>query len=311
MQKSSQSRSVKNLISPLRYIGKKYLSTRSDLYKESLDVINKADNIFRDVVRKQNNYLKELKKDKRNLEAIEFTQNAAAFLREQAVLIEVVGFIRQKFADKVKISPEQLKNIDFYITREIGKTPKYNPNQAVETKIDVENQWELERPSSISRWLEYYTGKKEDWARIEIDKSSSKLPPELISEAFLASWFWGKTKAGKELIKSFNDILGTLNNIFNANISTLKTLDGLRSQGDIQNYWDVSKGNNGFGANYKRFIENSLFQESWSKFENFMPQAVTEEEPTPEDKPQSVDTVDKGESLDEYDEDYDEKYSSD
>lgn len=291
MDKSSQSRSVGNIFSPLRYIGKKYLSSRSDIYKNTLNVIIKADDIFRDIARKQNNYLKYMKRDKGKLEAVKFAQDVHAFLREQAVMVEIAETIRDKFAEEVGINGDQLKNIDYYISSEIGRTPEYNPNQVVENKIDVEQQWEIERPSSIKRWLEGYIGQSDDYARLEPEeKTALEKNPELISEAFLASWFWGRTKSGKELKKAFDVVYNAMMGMFNTNLSTLKILDNLRSQGDPQSYWNAVKGKNGFGNNYKRFVESNNFQTAWSKFEDMMYQSmqgepiVSEEKPIEEDK---------------------------
>jgi hypothetical protein len=285
MDKLAQSRSIRNIISPLKYIGKKYLSSRSDIYKETLDVLIKADDIFRDVVRKQANYIKDMKKDKRRLEAVKFAQDVSAFLREQAVLIQIVNQMRNKFAEAVGVPPAQLKSIDYYISSEIGKTPEYNPNQRVEKGVDVEQQWEMERPSSIGRWFQYYTKSNDDWTRLEGegDKVANELPSELISEAFLASWFWGKTESGKQLKKSFDVVFNSIVNLFNANLNTLKMLDKLRSQGDAQAYWDVAKGKNGFGNNYIRFIQTDSFSSAWNKFEKFMFESMKGEDVIEED----------------------------
>jgi len=301
MEKSAQSRSIGNIISPLRYIGKKYLSSRSDTFKETLEVTIKADDAFRDVVSKQNNYLKAMDKDRKRLEAVKFAQDTAAFLREQAVLVELVGYMRDKYAEKIGIEPNSLKSIDYYVSSEIGKTPEYNPNQIVEKKVDVEQQWEMERPSSIKRWMEYYTNSNDDWARLETDqdvKTSFDKTPELISEAFLASWFWGKTQSGKELIKAFGVVYSNISNMLKANLSLLKTLDGFRSQGDSQAYWDAVKGKNGFGVNYKRFIENDSFIAAWKRFEDMMYQSMKNESTPLEEQNEAPEDVGEPESLD-------------
>jgi len=299
MEKSSQSRSLGNVLSPLRYIGKKYLSTRSDIYKDTLNIIIKADDIFRDIGRKQSNYLKEIKKDKGRLEAVKFAQDVSAFLREQAILIEIGQSIRDKFAEEVGLEANQLKNIDYYISSEIGRTPGYNPNQVVENKIDVEQQWEMERPSSISRWLERYVGQNNDYTRLEPEeKTALEKTPELISEAFLASWFWGRTQAGKELKKGFDVIYNTVLNLFNANLSTLKVLDNLRSQGDPQSYWNALKGKNGFGNNYKRFIESDQFQTVWKKFEEMMYQSMQGQPILPEESSTENKNIEEKKDID-------------
>jgi len=310
MEKSSQSRSVSNVLSPLRYIGKKYLSARSDIYKEALDIVVKADDIFRDIARKQSGYLKEMKKDKRRLEAVKFAQDVSAFLREQAVLIELGQHMRTKFAEKVGLEAEKLKSIDYYISSEIGRKPEYNPNQIVEKKIDVDQQWEMERPSGLRRFIEkWFTSQSDDYARLEPEeKTALEQNPELISEAFLASWFWGRTQSGKELKRGFDTVYNAMTNMFNANLSTLKTLDNLRSQGDPQAYWDTVKGKNGFGSNFKRFAETEQFLAAWKKFEDMMYQSMEGEPIPPEEMPteEAPPPVESDESIgyeSEYDED--------
>jgi len=307
MEKSAQSRSISNIVSPLRYIGKKYLSTRSDIYKDTLDVVIKADNIFRDIIRKQKNYLKMLNKDKGRLEAVKFAQDTSAFMREQAVLVEIVGLIRNKFAEKVGVNPEELKDLNYYISSEIGKSPEYNPNQVVETKINVEQEWDVERPSSIKRWLDYYTKTNDDWTRLDKDEEKTAIEknPELISKAFLASWFWGKTQSGKEMKQAFDIIYSNMANMLNSNLSILKTLDGLRSQGDPQGYWFAVKGKNGFGGIYKKFVEdNEKFVTAWKKFEDIMYQSMKSEDASLEDKDEEIES--EAPEV-EYPEDYDEE----
>lgn len=285
MEKTSQARSVGNIISPLSWLGKKYLSSRSDIYKNTLDVVVKADTAFRDIVYKQKNYLKDMKTDKGKLEAVKFAQDVSAFLREQAALVSIVEYMRGKFSEAVGVAPEKLKSVDYYISQQIGRTPEYNPNQIVEKKIDADREWEMERPSSLRRWISNYVGDNNDWARLqtEEEKSAIEKNPDIIAEAFLASWFWGRTKSGKELKAAFDVVYNGILNMFNANLSTLKTLDNLRAKGDAQSYWDASKGKGGFGGNYKRFFENDSFQKAWSKFEEFMMQSFKDEDIKPEE----------------------------
>lgn len=285
MEKTSQARSVGNIISPLSWLGKKYLSSRSDIYKNTLDVVVKADTAFRDIVYKQKNYLKDMKTDKGKLEAVKFAQDVSAFLREQAALVSIVEYMRGKFSEAVGVAPEKLKSVDYYISQQIGRTPEYNPNQIVEKKIDADREWEMERPSSLRRWISNYVGDNNDWARLqtEEEKSAIEKNPDIIAEAFLASWFWGRTKSGKELKAAFDVVYNGILNMFNANLSTLKILDNLRAKGDAQSYWDASKGKGGFGGNYKRFFENDSFQKAWSKFEEFMMQSFKDEDIKPEE----------------------------
>lgn len=276
MDKTAQKRSLVNVFSPLKYLSRKYLSARSDMYKNTLEVITKADSIFRDVIYKQKYYLSQMKSNKGDLSAIPFAQNVLAFLREQYVLIEITSGIRNEFAKIVDLNPNSLKDINYYITQEIGKTPSYNPNQIVENKIDLQKEWNMERPTLLQRMLNYNI--EEPYVRLEEEQKEASINPYLIKKSFLTSWFWSKTESGKQLKRAFDVVYEGMEKIFAANINLLKNLDKLLTAGDPQAYWQHVKGQYGFGQIFRRFIENDVFLKSWNVFQNLLLQAKKEYE---------------------------------
>ncbi|HUV85246.1 MAG TPA: hypothetical protein VMV86_06005 [Methanosarcinales archaeon] len=281
MEKKAQQRKIRNVISPLNFVSRKYLSYRSPIYKEAQVIVEQADTLFRDTVQTQKGYLKNLKKDKKDLAAVRLAQRTAAFLREQVLLSQTSDLIGEKFAqiEGVGVPASQLKDINYYISADIGKTPEYNPNQVVEDKIDMEDEWSKERPSIWRRFVTEYFGRDygvdERSKRLQqtpIKTSEDEFYSELVKDAFLASWFWGRTQSGKEYKKAFDTICVGAENMVNANLSLLKRLDDLRTKGDPQTYWSACQNiTSGFKAILKKYGEDKRFLEAWKKFESYLP----------------------------------------
>jgi hypothetical protein len=292
MEKTAQQRKIRNIISPLNFVGRKYLSFRSPIYKEAQAIIEKADGLFRNTVQTQKGYLKNLKKDKRDLAAVRLSQRTAAFLREQVLLTQTTDLIGEKFSqiEGVNVPVAQLKDINYYISNDIGKTPEYNPNQVVEKDVNMEEEWDQERPSIWGRFVTEYFGR--DYGVDERSKRLEKSPlkasetefySEIVKDAFLASWFWSRTQSGKDYKKAFNTICVGAENMVNANLALLKKLDDLRTKGDPQAYWDACKNaSSGFKATLTKYGESKAFLDAWQKFESYLPKVAVEPEPVPE-----------------------------
>ena len=54
--KEAQGRKLRNVLAPVRFLGKKFLGMRSEIYSEALRTIEKADDIIRDSTFKQKVY---------------------------------------------------------------------------------------------------------------------------------------------------------------------------------------------------------------------------------------------------------------
>jgi hypothetical protein len=277
IEKQAQKRKLKNVLTPLRFLGKKFLGIRSELYSEALRTIEKADDIIRDAAFKQKVYLKDLKSMKKKLQGVRFAQAAAAFLREQELIIQIVNKIQSEFGKLTGNS--SVTDINPYINKQIGLKPEYSESQKTEQKADIDKEWEKTRPGYIDRMLEY--GVKPAIQRTFSDKpysvnesvrtKASEEENTLIKEAFLENWYWKKTKSGKEYAKSFNTVYDILNKLFDSNVKLLEQLDELRSIGDPQEYFAAVKNpQSGFLAITDKQLKNETFKSSWKKFDDLL-----------------------------------------
>ena len=275
--KESQGRKLRNVLAPVRFLGKKFLGIKSEIYSEALITIEKADDIIRDSTFKQKVYLKDMKSMKKKLQGVRFAQAAAAFIREQELILQIINKIQSEFG---KITGNSaITDINPYINKQIGLNQEYSSSQKTETKSDIDEEWDKDRPGYIDRILEYGIKpaikrsplSNEPYSVSESTRKQSNEFNGLVKEAILEGWYWRRTKSGKEYAKTFETVYESFKELFNKNVKLLEKLDELRSTGDPQGYFFTAKNpRDGFFAATNKVLKNEKFTSAWSTFNQLL-----------------------------------------
>jgi len=241
----SGSRAVR--LSPIRWLGKKLLRSRSpEVYGKAIDVVEKVDDLLRETVSRQNILLAEMRKFKKGVSTINFALSAKRFVKEQKLINKATEKLELIFKDIAG----QYGNIDVAINASIGGTPE------------------------ISSHLENKEVDEESYLENQLDKISS-LYMELSKEALLGGRYWRtRTESGRAFAEKFTTIYRSFEGIWKHNIDTLKKLDELRSIGDPGKYLQKAKDKYGF-AKIEKVLKNSKINDAWQLFETIAVQEPT------------------------------------
>ncbi len=235
-------------ISPIRWLGKTRLKSRSpEVYGKAIELVDKTDELLRELVGQQKIYVKELKKYAKGLSVINFSNSAHRFIRNQIAI--------NKAIDKLKALFKQISgkwaNIDMAINADIGRTP--------ETEFEPDDSGYIE----------------EQLQRI------SYVYNDLCKEALFGGNYWrSRTTSGRKFANTFKIVLNKLLTVYNKNLNILKTLDDIRSVGDPGEYLRVASAITGFDK-MQDVLEkgDATFQTAWENFKK--PEIQPEQKETP------------------------------
>jgi hypothetical protein len=189
-------------ISPIRWLGKTSLKTRSERYRRAVEFIDKADDLIREAALNQKAILKDMKAIKKNLSGALFSERVDAFIKEQKAINAIVSKMDQTFTQLAG----DYGNLNMAINEEVLKTP----------------EGEYQSKESHDDYIKRITD--------ELDSSFEKT-------AFLGGYYWKtRTESGKKLAKAFDTVYTRLNYVFDKNLNVLKQLDEVRDIGDPQKY---------------------------------------------------------------------------
>lgn len=246
-------------ISPLRWLGKTSLKTRSERYRRAVEFVDKADDLIREAALNQKAILKDMKSIKKNLSGALFSERVDAFIKEQKAINAIVSKMEQTFAQLAG----DYGNLNMAINEEVLKTP----------------EGEYRSKESHEDYIKRITD--------ELDSSFEKT-------AFLGGYYWKtRTESGKKLSKAFETVYTKLNYVFDKNLNVLKQLDEVRDIGDPQKYLTTAMKKDGL-IDIDLFIQKNkdlkdaidqYFQQS--KYKQVEEQAKQEEKPVEESKPES------------------------
>ena len=251
-------------VSPIRWLGKTRLKSRSpEVYGKAIDLVDKTDELLRELVGQQKAYVKELKKYAKGLSVINFSNSAHRFIRNQIAINKAI----QKLGSLFKQISGKWSNIDTAINADIGRTP--------ETEFE---------PEDSDAYIE------EQLQRI------SYMYNDLCKEALFGGNYWrSRTTSGRKFANTFKIVLNKLLTVYNKNLNILKTLDDVRSVGDPGEYLRVASAITGFDK-MQDVLEkgDAAFKSAWENFKKPEPQPEPQPEPVkepeqlPKETPQEV-----------------------
>lgn len=288
LNKEAQGRSILKKFRPVRGLGKWRLKATSEAYKKAMEALEKADDIIRDAAFKQKSYLKDMKAYRSSQYGVRFAQVAAAFMREQELISRTVIKLENVYSEIAEEAGfDRNESITTVIDTQVKGSPPVREEQNVEEDIDIESEWEREdHPGWLGRKVEDLGagvrrmpgvrgggvfGDSEKATRKK-EVAASVYSDELTKEAFIGNWYWGQTESGKKLKKSFDVVYNKLSVVFTKNVSTLKTLDEIRSVGDPGKYLSVCKAKNTHFADLSLVKQDPAFAESWEMFRKYLVQ---------------------------------------